>query len=317
MSFVRRWLAKYRAGGLTAVGQALQRRYQQRQRQVSPVLWSWFGPLSRLVAAQWPPASPPILILSLPRSGSSWVGETLGYAQNALYLREPVTQTYLAHGGTRTTIEIEAEPPAVYQRAAERAFLGWPLFPPRIVHFPDQWSLSERRHKRLVIKEVNPWTTAWYIEQFQPRIIFLLRHPAAIGLSYRKRGWWGDEPDVWQRIGASYGAALTAAWRSLSRYGPHKLVFYEDLCAEPIAVFRRLCQFADLTWDARLEDFVRRKSSGQVEGSKTSRDSRQMIDAWRGAITAAELADLRRGYCAFELPWYQASAEWELADADR
>ena len=45
--------------------------------------------LSRLIAAVIKPRDPPILLVSLPRGGSSWIGGILGSAKESLYLREP------------------------------------------------------------------------------------------------------------------------------------------------------------------------------------------------------------------------------------
>ena len=56
-----------------------------------------------LIAAAAPVRQPPVLLTSLPRSGSSWIGRILGSADEALYLREPLTQAYLKRIGHRGT----------------------------------------------------------------------------------------------------------------------------------------------------------------------------------------------------------------------
>lgn len=61
-------------------------------KQPSPVPWANWGPLSGLIARSLPTRSPAVAILSLPRSGSSWVGDMLRNTRDGLYLREPVTQ---------------------------------------------------------------------------------------------------------------------------------------------------------------------------------------------------------------------------------
>src|SRR5262245_30987828 len=63
----------------------------------SPVLWANFVRVSRFVAHSIPSVFPPILVISIPRSGSSWLGDSLGISSNALYLREPITQKHLAY----------------------------------------------------------------------------------------------------------------------------------------------------------------------------------------------------------------------------
>ena len=52
--------------------------------------WAGEGKLSLQIARLLRPQMPSVLILSFPRSGSSWVGKTLGRASNALYMREPI-----------------------------------------------------------------------------------------------------------------------------------------------------------------------------------------------------------------------------------
>ena len=69
---------------------------KDKKKNTIPVNWARWGPVSSFLARKFKTAAPPILVFSLPRSGSSWVGEILGSASNALYLREPMTQSNLA-----------------------------------------------------------------------------------------------------------------------------------------------------------------------------------------------------------------------------
>src|SRR5690606_25708881 len=140
---IQRLKAHYQKDGLPGVARAAAFYAARRAGQRSPVPWAWFGPASLALARALPPLSPPVLVLSLPRSGSSWVGETLGQAANALYLREPLTQTRTAdESGGQTVFPIDpAAPPRVYGRMAARSFAALPAFKPLIVQNPGQWSL--------------------------------------------------------------------------------------------------------------------------------------------------------------------------------
>src|SRR3990170_2276289 len=119
-----------------------------------PVGWARFGPLSGFIARRVPTLRPPLLLLAFPRSGSSWVGEILGSAKNALYLREPLSQGLNVRNGRRGTVTLQVD--AAYGRDMDRAFLGLPTFPRHVVLFPKQWNLRGRPAARVVIKEVNP-----------------------------------------------------------------------------------------------------------------------------------------------------------------
>lgn len=280
--------------------------------EVSPVIWARWGFASRYIAKLWKPHNPPVLVLSLPRSGSSWVGEMLGAATDALYLREPVTQGDAMFYHLGTVIDpnaLEIEP--VYRSLADKAFIGWPDFEDSIVRFPQQWRLIWRRPRRVVIKEVNPLACAWYAQHYQPRIVFLVRHPAAVATSWRKLGWLGSSVDDWAKNGAHQGRALRAACDALAQYALHCTISYEALCLDALSEFKRLFDFAGLIWDDQIRERIRRKSQGEwVDGEHTSRVSAKMIDAWRNDVEADLLAALKEAYLPFDLPWYCDETMW-------
>ncbi len=267
----------------------------------SPVLWARWGRISRVIARTLRPRQPPVLILSLPRSGSSWVGKMLGSALNALYLREPVTQSDASFYDRGTVFALD--PPdvaAAYRRLADKAFVGWPDFGPIVVRFPKQWALCWRRPRRVVIKEVNPLACGWYVRRYQPRVVFLMRHPAAVALSFHTQGWLAMEPGAWAKNGELQGRALSTARDALAGYPNCETVFFEALCAEPLSGFQRLFAFAHLMWTDWIQAFVRQHA----------RNSKPMIDAWRGQVSPAALEALRDGYRQFGLAWYQGDDEW-------
>jgi hypothetical protein len=253
--------------------------------------------------------APPVMVLSLPRSGSSWVGQTLGSASNAAYLREPFTDLHIAAGNVQAVFDFAVDaPPDTYVRAGRLAFRGVPGFPreERILKDAAQWSLRGRRQRRLVIKEINPFATAWFVREAQPRCVLLVRHPAAIALSYRQRGWGIRQP--WHWFGDFFGRALSTAWKALQTYPNMRVVTYETLCLEPQETFASLFGFAGLTWDASSEATVRQSTSG-VSG-RLARNSSSMARSWVGKLKADELAELRGAFEAHGLPWYQAPEDW-------
>ena len=275
--------------------------------------WAQFGRLSRLLARLLPLRPPAVLILSFPRSGSSWVGETLGSAADALYLREPITQSRKAAGQKRTVIAVDPlNPPAETLRLAETAFAGLPAFSRNIVKEPDRWRLHRRPGRRLVIKEVNPLACAFLVNRFRPKVVFLVRHPAAVALSYRQRGWMADRI-TWESMGSRQGAALQAAWDRLKDYPDSRVIAYETLCLHPAEQFQALFDFAGLAWDAAIQATIEKRSrSGNRQNPYgTARNSWEMADAWRAEVPAEALRALRAGFAAYALPWYQDDEDWQ------
>jgi hypothetical protein len=253
-----------------------------------------------------------VLILSLPRSGSSWLGLTLGSAANALYLREPINQSWLNAGRNDTMVQVPVtNPPLVYRQAAETVRDGLPNFAKYIVKLPQQWRLAERRRRRLVIKEVNPNASQYLLGLFRPRLIFLVRHPAAVAASFVDRGWWSPEWISWHGMGAQQGQILRNALDSLEHYTDTRIVLYEDLCQDPLACFQALFDFAGLTWDANVADLIEQDTSGHREGAyETKRHSQAMLQAWTKKLEAEAVAQVRAGYGGFDLPWYQSDEDW-------
>lgn len=279
----------------------------------SPVKWARWGWLSQSIARLWRQQQPSVLVLSLPRSGSSWVGETLGNATDALYLREPISQgdPRIREWGTVVTLD-EPEVAQIYRELAGKAFLGWPDFDFRIVNFPHQWRLRWRRPRRVVVKEVNPLAVNWYVERFRPNLIHLIRHPAAVALSFQKHGWIADTPSAWAENGAFQAQVLANALPTVEKHG--HLVRYEDICEQPLACFEELFRIANLRWDAWSRDYVNSRTQGKRTDDKwaTTRNTKNMAHAWRSHVNPTHVATLRAAFAEVDLPFYQTDEEWRL-----
>ena len=265
--------------------------------------WARWGVISRFVAHAVPVRKRPVLILSLPRSGSSWVGDMLGSAVDALYLREPLTQ-----GDPRVTARVVFDPfetpelEPVVRMLADKAFLGWPDFDDRIVRRPGQWALWDRQGRRTVVKEVNPLGCRWFLEHYRPRVVFLLRHPAAVASSSLKQGWLGPTTSDWADRGRDDGSIIRRAWEALGGYPDVRPVSFESLCTDPLTVFKSLFDFAGLAWTEGVAERI----------EEYSRDSKSRIGAWRSEADPEAVSALRAGYDAADLPWYRDDAEWAV-----
>ena len=146
---------------------------------------------------------------------------------------------------------------------------------------------------RIPLQASPPW-------RYQPRILFLVRHPAGVALSCYVKGWLGTEPAAWASNGKSQAEALRFALDALAEYPAHELVVYEEVCADPLAEFQRMFAFADLIWNDRIQGLILQDTG----------DSKKMIDAWRGKLPPGALEALGSGFRQFELPWYQKDEEW-------
>ena len=304
---------------------------------MSPVAWANFGPISRMAAAATAPSRPPVLVIAHPRSGSTWVGATLGQAADALYLKEPLTLTRLRTQSGTVTFELpDGVPPESYLAAAAAVDSALPAFPPNVVPFPAQWGFGRRRKKRLVVKEVNPLALHWFVRRWRPKVIYLVRHPAGVAASFAAQGWRvGHEgfarrfrsdrfsngeivPErhtgsMWSELGAVQALILKLTLEQLQDEADWLVVRYEDLCDDPIASFRQLYDFADLRWSGRIEERIRRETGAATHDRSraydTTRNSQLMARAWKRDLAPREIVELRDAYLSYE-PCYYRSEDW-------
>lgn len=303
-----------------------------------PVPWAMLGPVSRMIARQFPLKSPPLLILSMPRSGSSWIGRVLGTSKSAAYLHEPITQSYLRCVGIKnlTVFEILPEDPLqVYESAADNTFAGIPSFPRGVTKKRSQWKLKDRKHKRLVVKEVNPLAIKWFMDNYKPRIIYIIRHPAAVANSFSALGWMGSryfkimfserirqnvkfkydkfDTSFWSSFGAVQSVITNMSMEVLKNYGDYKIIKHEDVCSDPLETFRQLYRFADLKWDSDIEELIIAQSDSE-EPSATGeygekRNSGSIINKWKNEMDQNAIDELKAAYLACDPSYYNAD-QW-------
>jgi hypothetical protein len=203
----------------------------------------------------------------------------------------------MAHGHTPPVYRIDpANPPRLESYASDRAFAGLPAFLPITVWYPAQWRVADRRRRRLVLKEVNLLASEYFIQRYRPRVVFLVRHPAAVALSYKTLGW---EPDLdWRLHATRQGEALRYALDCLQSYPECRQIQYEELRADPASKLKEVCEFAGLEWGAAAQaEALQREGIGPA-------------GSWRSRVTAEQLKSVREAYGAFDLPWYRSDADW-------
>lgn len=296
----------------------------------TPVWWARWGRLSEFVATSISPRQPPLVVLCLPRSGSSWVGEILGSSPDSLYLREPFSQSLLRAGPTER-VEREVKPldlPPTYRATVDDVARALPRFGPDIVRDRRQWRLAGRRRKRVVVKAVNPLMLGWLLDEIEPRVVYLVRHPAAVADSYHRLGWtekllesrFGEETlrkypglgrcsdSFWSRHGAMQAIMLHEALGEFRNDERVRVVRYEDVCRDPSAVFRGLYDFAELPWTEAVEQRVAAYSNPQAVDAGdfgVLRDSAYEMKKWKHRLSGEQIREVRDAWLAFDPPCYR------------
>jgi Sulfotransferase family len=222
-----------------------------------------------------------------------------------------------------------------YDLYARLTFKGIPRFRGDIVVNPEQWAISGRRGKQVVVKDVNPLVLRELWERFRPRIVLLVRHPVSVARSFHALGWTSDqfrtrflpktlagfarehalpsETSTWEQSGAFQAITQNFVANSLSGID-HVVVRYEDVCRDPVSEFDKIFEFCGLPFSAAVRKEVERSSharSDYVPGTyDTNRNSLEMRDRWRLEVAPEDVEQVRCGYFAFDPIFYREESDW-------
>lgn len=255
-------------------------------------------------------AEPPLLIMSMPRSGSSWIGAVLGASRSAAYMREPISFAHRRSGGSGAVFEVTGAPQhAAVRTAAAYAFRGIPRFPHSVLQYPHQWRLSGHASRRTVIKEVNPTALPYFREHYDFHLILVLRHPLAIARSFWDAGWWPEGDLAWA------ARRLAIVWQiALGSVGDirHDIVRYETLCAAPGEEFARLAARHGLAFEGPAAEAL---AASMAPGDRRDRYSIKrepavMANLWKEQFTQSQADEMYETYIAAGLGAYSAYREW-------
>ncbi|MCQ8879466.1 sulfotransferase [Pseudoalteromonas shioyasakiensis] len=248
-------------------------------------------------------AEEPILLLSLPRSGSSWLGEVLAQQDDVRYLREPITSVYMTilSKGVSFFMPNSCKYHALYQTAADNAFNAKLNYPNSVVYKGSDW-YDLKNKKKLLIKEVNPLFLHDFMCRFKPKVIYLERCVYATAKSFMALGWKGDDlfserfdpitlekilsvkadlltQDFYFQMGFLQGVILAINEPHFSSNNILR-VSYEDIIANPKVEVAKITAFLNYGNTAQVQQYIEESLSSQdsyqVGTFSTKRNSKQL-----------------------------------------
>jgi Sulfotransferase family len=118
-----------------------------------------------------------------------------------------------------------------------------------------------------------------------------IRFAAASGTDERS---FRDLPDA-AKYAWSWRAFNEPAYAALAGQSNVQVVLYEALCAEPVALARRILTFVGLHWTGQTEEFIRRSTTyhGPTGYYALIRDAAAAAEAWRTTMRAADQCAVR------------------------
>lgn len=280
----------------------------------------------------------PILLTSLPRSGSTWAFNILGQAKNVVPLREPdrLAQIEIGKKGMHLYIRKDQKDD-LYYLVYNKIFKGRPDILPsfgsrgRVDHYYKLLKSYLPKSRILVKSCFSIHNTEWIYNNFNPDIVILLRNPFSLIYSIRRMfteanlgkivlederiidDYLRPYKDVINsaatsneqlavRVGAYYKIILSAA----KKHPEWTVVTHEELCNNPIDIFKGLYTKLDLKWSRKIEDKInqhnRIKKTDDVH--HINRITKNEPDKWKELLTKEEVDQIRYYYRSFQNGYY-------------
>ncbi len=177
--------------------------------------------------------------------------------------------------------------------------------------------------ERTVVKTIYAaFSLDWLVEQYDPKVVVLQRHPLNVVSSWRelqipgfdlvsrpsllaryRDRFEGDPPaagdseltkTAWQ-----VGLLTTAIGDALDRHSGWLLVDHEALCVDPAARIRATCERAGMPWSDDVERFLN-ESNRPGQGLKPVRVTAEQPDRWKGRLTDDEVEEISTVLARFQ-----------------
>jgi len=287
-----------------------------------------------------PDPSIAILLASSGRSGSTWLGDMLATAPGVQQIFEPLDPR-----NSETYRHLMDWPSGLTPSAFRRKYLrpdadapAWrdfwaDVFSGRVRTYLTDYTRTSLMPKQFLVKVIRANMMLGFVEKrFHPRIIFLMRHPAAVvnSMFYRvKAAWPADVQDLltqealvedflqpWvdeiERVTNGF-EALAVWWAAENNVAlaqletvPHYLIFYEWLSLRPQEEMARLLRWLGMPENAVPEALLSRYSrmTSVKQREKGEDDAMRRLTAWQRELSAEEQRIVLAWADRLEIPWY-------------
>lgn len=281
----------------------------------------------------------PILVIGNPRSGTSWIGSMLGCAPEALYYQEPCNPK--ANGTNDMTIVDR------YVRKDMRDLQLSGLLDDAFSGLPSlRMFWAEKRLRRLwpgyriVVKEVvTVISIDWIYNLYKPLLLIVIRHPCDVILSDLDQGSHSGETleillkqemlvddhispylpiinkanSIFEKMSVIWAIRHRILANFLAEHSDANIIYYEDLCTNPLVRFQTLFNSLSLKWNKNVEQYIVDHTTKHVPGTYTvSRVTAEQPFKWKKHLTGSQVQTVRSFIRPFELPFYAADKYWDV-----
>lgn len=285
---------------------------------------------------------PPIYIVGLPRSGTSWFTKVLNTAPGIKNFHEPFNPDHVPEAGSYWMKYLRADDEdQEFAKFCRDAFAG------RIQGkaFTDKLSRPYRMFNgklywlpgRVMVKDVHScMSLEWVDAHIKPIIIIVMRHPCAVAASWlrlyeQKKAMRSlyrllEQPRLMehylkpfehllrndtgflQQIGAYWGASYYVMLQQKKQHPDWILVQHEKLCQDPVEEYRKLFARLNLPWTTKTDNFLQISTTQEsCEPYAIRRISAQEADKWKKELDISQIEQVNQFLRPFEIPFYSDS----------
>jgi len=278
----------------------------------------------------------PILLTSLPRSGSTWVLKVLSSAPGIVSFFEPdhLDMAGLGTNGMHPYIRGN-DPDEGYFNLYNRIFKGRPYRPftfsqGYFLHYLNAFQ-SFLPNRTVLVKSVYSLPNIeWISNNFSPTVVILLRNPFSVVHSihrkfpsarlkdllpqeklmqdylepYKKTLQSADS--IYEILASKIGAYYKIIEESSKNHPEWIILTHEELCEETFDGYKRLFDKLGLCWQNNTYDLIKilNKPKQSDDIKHVNRDLREEINKWQTQLSPEEIKVIWRYYSAFNCSYY-------------
>jgi hypothetical protein len=285
----------------------------------------------------------PILVTGSFRSGTTWVGRTIAFDKSVEYISEPFniykkfrTRRFKYSFDTQFFyVPNSREEREIYQACWELVASGTnPYFRALTIsrqNFDKKTPLRFLKHfviglinkKRILVKDPPALlSSGWLYENFQFKVVCIVRNPVAFAGSLKKRNWsfnfnnllkqrqlmaekladFKNEIEFFSNNKQHIVDQACLLWNVLyyivteyrDKYPEWLFVRHEDLAKNAISEFQKIFEYLNLEYTGyikqKIEDFTSDSNDAETDNSFfKARDSKGSLETWKSRLTPSEV----------------------------
>ena len=286
----------------------------------------------------------PILVTGAHRSGTTWVGRMLASTPQTAYISEPLNVQHrrgvyradVKHWYTYITEVNEAEYLPAFQELLKFQYhffseLGSLRSRKDLMRMGRDFFVFTKgitRKQRPLLKDpFAVFSTPWFEEKLNCKVVITVRHPAAFASSLKRLNWpfdfhellnqpmlmrdhlEADRVDMESIKADDIIGQSALLWRMIYRFvystrslfPRFNIVRHEDLSLDPVNGYKSLYESLDLNFTEEVKHTILNSSSSEnpTELSKkkvhsVKLDSRANMDNWKKRLSADEITRIRK-----------------------